>query len=677
MLAAKRPRVKDSELSVYLHDYTSARDAHRTAHLRYIRNRQAYTNDLVSQRLQNNLEKEGRDVQNFPILHHIVRGHLGNIFVNWFDPKWTAREGDPIDAVEALHKVYLANKELYDYKASVYSCLQEGYASGCGVEGLIVDRPTPDPRTWGLKFVSYSPELVDFDPNVYSDQVSRDSKQAWITGFISPKRMLETYNAAHDDILRSLARDEERGQEFEEITRTTFADLDKAKLGKNERVVEWMHIENELETKQFLTNGRLLGERLPDTGYRINSAEDIAMKQQWATQRGFVLTDDMVTTVRNFSPVMYTTTFCPSLGILLENRKDYRQLNGHLPLYAWSFMQMKGMFWGLIDYGWDIQQDFNKRRLAKTKWLTQTPGDKPFVRRDMFEGDENALREFIQQWPDPGTPAVLPEGAGVQGQDFGIMNGTQIPTGIFQEEQFLPDFADRILMLPAVLQGRGDRLADSGVAIGRKVVEGQVMQRPESDSVIQHENHKAEDWTILAIKLYGHPSQRNRKFNSGEGNEIVINEVVDYDPVGSPILRRNIGALKRPRVTISQSRENDYMAQIRRELANGALMAMQPSDTNMLNRAALEYLMVTNMDYANDADKEMAKKLATMQLEIVTRKGEQELQALSGQPQPGPGVPPGANGGAPQGGPPPSGPAAPPSSGPRPPAPPPEERPGA
>ena len=357
---------------------------------------------------------------------------------------------------------------------------------------------------------------------------------------------------------------------------------------------------------------------------------------EWAAQNGIELSEDMILTMSDNVPCLRNTVFAPDLGILLDDRKDFRQLDGKLPLYSWSFMQKNGMSLGLVDFEWDIQQDFNARELAKTKIITKTPiAGKSWLRRDMFGDDDKKYQEAVDNYNDPSVPLEVPELAPPVGEGFGIIPGAQIPPSILQDETFKLNLSERIGMLPPALQGRSERTSDTGIAIGRKVVEANTMMKHESETIIQHENDKHEDWVKVAVKLFGNPVNMNRPFTSKDGkSSVVINEVVGIDSVGNTVMRNHIGSLKRVNVVISQTKENDFVTQIRAEKSVASLQAMPPSESNILTRGAIEHALVTSMDYSTDEEKDNASRLADMQLEILEKTGRVQLQNLDQQLSP-------------------------------------------
>lgn len=630
-------RKDPNDTSIMMHRFNTAKDTDTENRVRGLRNTSSYMNDIVPGYLKSALHRDGRAEQNFNILMPIIRGHVGNVLMNWFDPKFSGRDGDPLDAIEALTKVYLQQKELYNYKQSATSCYENGYLYR-GVEQLGLDRPSSNPRRWGLKFTSMLPHRVVFDPNSDGDNISRGSQEAWIGHYMSPSKVIRTFGmpgtSVERDVLRKMQKTEMESPSFEAPTALLYDTLDQRKYSSNMFVVEWLHIEWAKKSVQYLKNGT----PLPESGWEIGTMEDVIFKKQWADQRGFELSNDMILTMTEDVPTMYTTTFAPDLAILLEDKKDFRQLNGHLPIYAWSFLQKNGVSLGIADYEWDIIQDFNKREMAKTKIITQTAiAGKMYIRRELFGDDEEAYQRAVREGTDSSKMLEIPDGAPPIPDSFGMLPSAQTPPSILQDENFKMMLADKVGMLPPILQGRSEKSADSGVSLGRKSIEANTMMKQETVTIVQHENDKHEDWLILGTKLFGNPVNNNRCFCSSDGKtNITINEAVGIDAVGSTVMRNHIGALKRPNVTISQAKENDFIRQVRLETAVGSLQAMIPSDTNVLHRAAIEYDVATNLDFSTDEDRERATRLADKQLEIVELKADVEIRNLKYELNPPP-----------------------------------------
>lgn len=682
-------KLTPEDLAIETQDWKNARIADNTHRRRGIRNMMAYVGldeGQWTRTMRANLKRDGRDPKTYNFIQMISRGHIGNQLMNAVDPKLLDREGDGVDTQEALdgmQKAYYANKEQYDYKASGISCFENGLAYR-GVEELVIDRPSSNPRKWGIKFESLRPDLVILDPANLTDDISRKAKEAWKMSMLTPEQMLRHFDSKSDDILRAMvSEDELRSRQFEELSLDMFDDIEgRKKMGNKHLCVEHLHLKEEKCVIEMAINP-LTGEflEIPKTDCKLDSPEDIAQKQQWAVNQGFMLSDlggiesvllgdhglPRVKPIRkvDYKPILWLTTFCPDLGILLENRRDERQLDGHLPLYAWSFIQKWGISIGLADLLFDPQDDLNKREMAKSKVITQSLlNSKMWMSEDIIpDGSDKTLEEYTDQANDVSKPFITP--SGMKGDSlFGVVSGGQVNQAIFQDIGEKADFLNRIGSLPPAMQGFAGNSAESGVAVGRRVIEGSIMNRLPMETWLQHENYKATDWFLMARKLYSGKHNVNRTFQGGDAEPVELNKIVGYYPDNSPILKNDVSKITRPEVLVLQSKENDYLKQAQREMDVAALQAIPPSPQSDPIRAAFECSLASRMDHTDDEEKEQVLKackkridLANIQADVAIKAAELSLKNITAELNAAP-APPGGPGPTPMppGGPPPEGP---------------------
>lgn len=656
-------KLPPEDVAYHLQRFKRAKQADDVDRQRGLRNMQAYMsldNGQWSDQMVAELKRQGRDPKTFNFLQFLVRGHAGNYVMNSVDPRFIDREDDSIDTTEALtalQAAWYSNKERGNYKISLMQCIENGLVYR-GVEELVIHRPSNDPKTWLIKFISISPKLVIFDPCNTNDRLSRTSREAWKMSFLTSKQLLRYFPQAENEIMNAvkfrLDRDE---SEFEEQDLGKFRRMDLERLGNRELVIEYMHMEDEKVIHDIHISGKVL----PVSKHPIGSEADTAFKIDWAARQGMELRDEDITTVVDWEPTLKLTTFCPRLGITLQDKKDERQ-TGHLPLYAWSFIQKEGKSIGLIDFLFDAQEDLNKRNMAITKILTQTPiAGKSWVSEDVADGTNGTtINDVVNDLNDSSKPLVVP--SGLPGDRmFGISQGMSLPNGLLQDETIKIDFLNKIASLPPAMQGFSERSGESGLHLGRKVLEGTIMQRVPQEWVLQHEHDKAEDWVVIAKKLYSGPHNYNRTFSSAGGtNKVVANRLVGFDENGSDIVKADIGSLDRVDILIIETKENDYLKQARRELDVAALQAMPPTQTNDMVRAAFETSLAMNQDFVDDEEREKARKACDLRYELAMEQAEvqllqikQQKQALTQPPAPPPGMPgmapgaPGAGSGAP------------------------------
>lgn len=647
------------ELTVRLDEFSKAKNADNINRIRGIRNVMAYTSihdGQWSEKLRSQLKRMGREPSTYPFIQFFVRGHTGNYITNWFDPKFIDREDDSVDAQGAINgaqKAWYSQKEKYNYKGSALRCVEEGLCYR-GNEELVVVRPSPDPRTWGLKFEPVRHDMLIMDPHNLSDQISRNSQQCWKMFYLSGKQMLRHFDKSEKAILKGLARDLERnGQDFADIDIGTFEDLEgMQKMGNMYQIVEHYKIEEEKVVHQFYN-----GVMLPVSNHPIGSELDVAYKKLWGMQNGMIIEDEGLITQTDWLPVLYRYSFCPELGIDLGKVKDERQLDGHLPFYSWSFIQKWGMSVGLVDLLYDCQQDINKRQMAKTKALSQSwINGKPWVSEDMVQderGGDQKMQEIINDLNDSSKPLVTP--AGMPGsQMFGVVSGGSVNGALFAETPEKSELMNKIASLPDAMQGITSRSGESGVHMGRKVIEGTIMNKLPMETLIEHEHDKAVDWLKMAPKILGGPANLNRVFTTGSGDDrrsIVLNQFAGYDDYGREVIKNDISQLKRAEVIVTQTKENDFLKQANRELDIAALQAMPPSQTNGPIRAMFEAHLARSMDFTDDGQKEQVEEAADLAIQLNLAQARIMLKQAQNQEsmmQQGPQRPPRMGGGAAQ-----------------------------
>lgn len=645
-----------------LQEWRRATEATAADHRRGVRNLMAFCGlgyDAWDADLATAVKYEGRDPKTYNFAPHLIEGVAGNLIMNWFDPKFVSCMGDNLDQWAFLQNVWYANKDYYKYKASSMRCIRYGMIWR-GIEEIEIDRPSPDPRTWGVKFTTVRPDFFMVDPSVVSDNITRDAKRCWKHSYLRPIDMLMLFPEAEDDIRRRLVDMAKQakgyGEMWDEIEIGTFRNFDLKKLGSKFLCIEDFHIENEKEVRYIHT---LTNSQMPQ--------ESIDARKDWAAQRGIELTDDTVLAFAEWTPTLRVTTLCKDLGVQLEDKKDFRQLDGHLPFYMWSFLQIAGKSIGAMDVLIDPLQDINKREAAKQKIITQSPiAGKTILHPDLFGNSQNRQESAVADMTDASKPIIADEDADFRRTLWGTIPGVQIPGALLQDETFKIDLLSRLVRLPPAMQGFSESSRESGVLLGRKVIEGSVLQRLPMEFLIQHEQDKAEDWVKMAIKIYGGDVNINRGFYDAGGNVVTkLNVPIGYDENGDMIMQNDIARIGRVNVIIAQSKENDYLKQAKREITVAELQAMAPTDFNILSRTIVENELVQSLDVIDSEQKRridestkisydlalesMYVKLA--QAKLMRQQTEMQVQQLQ-QPQmqqPGPnGQPvPGGAGGAP------------------------------
>jgi len=649
-VAPKLKELDDEEFHAYQSEAKQARAADEPDRLRCIQNISAYTglnygqwpSDIIQILMQ-----ENRKPETYNLIAYYIEGLAGNYIANWFDPSFVASREEDIDAVGELQRAYYILKDIYNYKSSALSCIINGLCYR-GIEEIFIDR-TRDPRGH-ICFISRRPDMVVFDPSCYEDDISAHSKKAWVYSYMGLNDMRRLYRAKEDAIMVAAEKEiKKRGERYERSTTQSFKTLSN-KFGDKKLITQFYHIETE---RRVIEIDLITLKTLPET-------DDIQFKIDWAKRNGIDLSSSMsmgkFATMEVDVPVLWTTTWCDEYKIILENRKDERQLNGRLPLYAWSYISKHGKSIGLVDVLRDAQENFNKLQVAKRQVLTQGHQGKLVIHEDAFMGDGKAQERFVENLSDISKPGILPAGAPPPGQVFHELRGAEPSQVLYQSESTSLNLLQLLSRFPPALQGLSEKHGESGVHYGRKVIEGNILQRVPTEKLMQHELDKAEGWVTLAPKVYGGAHNLNRDFIAkNAGIKAMLNVDIGYDPAtGGRIVEKDISRVERINVVITASKENDFLRQAKREMDAIILQAMVPDETNIGVRAVYEDDLVLNSDFTDLEQKERAERAvaqraklidlrmqaAIMQAQAAVMASQQMLQP-QGQPQAVPqGVPP-------------------------------------
>ncbi|MCG7853710.1 MAG: hypothetical protein MIO92_14420, partial [Methanosarcinaceae archaeon] len=433
--------------------------------------------------------------------------------------------------------------------------------------------------------------------------------------------------------------------------------------GGQYEVIEHYHIEVE---NAYVAYDRENSIRLPSTPYEFGSPEDWFGKNAWAESMGYKLNPSSIKEIIIPTETLWITTFCPDLGIVFENRKDERQIYDFegkikLPFHTWSYITKNGKCTSLVDLGKNMQNDINLREYHKTKMFTKTPiGGKTYIHPMAYGDDDRKFQDIVRDFTDSSIPVKLDADSPPNTRLIWTEAGSQINPAIFADEQSKMSMMDRILRLPLAMQGVG-KSGTSGVLFGRQVIEGNMMQKVPSSTLEAYEHDKYESWSNLALKLYGGETQEeieynyNRSFTNTDTKErVVANEFVGIDENGEDIVVNKISNLKNVQVIISQSKDNDYMKQAKREVDIAYLTAMPESQTNAGYRAIVTADLAKNIDGITPQQKDdineiealaitMAKKqlvFQNAQLDVqIMQMGNAVQQMQNPQVPPAPGAP--------------------------------------
>lgn len=623
----------------WVSDYRNAVKADTHDRMRFLRNLAVYTGidgQMLPDAIRLALRSQGRQETVYNFVQMILGGHIGNYLMSGTDPKFMDSDADKTDAGAATNfaqRLYFKDKEHGGYNEPKLRKYEAGLLMS-GTEEITIDQETANPRDWRIKFVHRRTDLVTYDKNCASNNISRDSRRCWAVSFMSPHQMLQLSPDSGPDIVRALAKSEGHGEdEYQEIAASTFSDISSLKkFAGTYPVVEDYSLDCEYVDKQLYVMDDASIIVLPDTGFKVNSSDDIAAKTEWAMRKGFQINGERVFRHTDHELVLYRRTYCDSLGVVFFNGKDLRQIK-RIPFYDWSFLSIAGMRIGLLDFLIDPHTDINKRLLAKTKAIELLPGaGKWAVSEDNWDGDIKKKQEMIADLSDSSKPWVTPSGIPLQ-MSLQHIQGPQVNQALLQDSTEKIQMLFQIGRLPPAKQGQTGNSAESGVGLTKKIIEGDIMNGYPTQTFIYSEHEKAEGWLALASTFYAGPVNYKRTFNGKDGDTLVVNDFLGYNEDGQEIVVNDVSDLKRSQVTIVESKENSYLKQAQRQLDIDALAAMQPTPMNGGVRAMFETSLAEKMDIVDEAEKAavseacaLTRKLAVLSLQVQIKQAEAALQ---------------------------------------------------
>lgn len=652
-------RLKGDYIGTHLQRFQDAESADHNDRLRGLDNLRRYAPttswDAWPYQFSNQFAKQDRKPNNYNFQQMYVEGHASNfISTNTVDPKFVDNEADNKDsvlAIQALQDVWYSDKDYLQYNKSH----NDAVLNGCiyrGLEEIRINRTVEDPLG-RIGFESLSPTTVIFDPTaVYTDDMALESREAWKRFYLYPEDLARMFPELAEHI---------RGFQYGTSNFASgynYTDVPEDYWWQNKvMIVEWFHIvTEEVEVAYDKGNNSVL----PETPYSFGSEDDFQGKFEWSKKMGYQLNPANIVTFKKEIESLYVTTFCPTLALTLQNKKDERQLydstgKSRLPFFVWAYSQKNGKTFGVIDVIKDAQDDINKRDAARTKYMVQTPFNKIIVHPLAYGEDMAKRNDITKNLNDPASPVFLDADSPPNMPLIHTLQGINVNPALLQDEQFKMQLMDRITSLPAAMQGLTGKSGESGVLHTRKVIEGSMMTKMRATRLIEYQNAKFNAWAQLAPGLYGGKTDderfvnQNRTFIGQEGKPVVANEIAGFSEDGSPIIIKDLSELKRVNVIITETKENDYQKQMNREVNIALSQAMGPvTPQNMAYKAILDKSLTEGIDELSPEDKkkiqqvgELSVSNALKSLQLQSVQLDMQLTQMQGPQQPQvPGSPP-------------------------------------
>jgi len=628
-----------------LHRWQEVKSANRDFLWRLRRNFQYYsalqTPDVIKNIWLKELCELGVDPKNYNLIQMYVDGHAGNLSNYITSPRFVTHESEYDEQISNLQEIYYEDANLFGYEKSLNESIQNSCIIS-GVEEIKIVRSRKYPLG-RIKFESIFPSLILFDPAVRGNDIARESKIAFKEFYMSPKEASMYFPNRVDDIKASI----ETHPDYENQVVGEKTQLREQLIWNNKMqllevyVIEptFAHVEYDNENKMFI----------PQTGFKIGSDQDKVSKMKWATSKDISISP-LVSTTKIIEDTLFVKTFIPQIGVMLENRKDERQLRDaegktHLPFYCHSFMTAAGVRSGVPDQAIHAQDDINLRELTKSKMLHKTPQGKWVIHESLHGGDPAKKSKINQELSDPTTtldvPAEVPPALASSMVNF--VSPTPLNPEIIRDENQKILLLDKLLKMPPAVQGAYGKSGESALLHSRKVLEANIMLKSVIDRFNDYQMNKYQDYKQLAFQVYGGDTDAqkqanlNRTFLTTE-KKIIINKLTGVNEDGSVEVENNFSDIDPDKVIVTAEKKNAYMRQLRRETDFTILQGLQPTETNMGSRAILEGDLLKNVESISNEDKELIDQMVDLtvslsksQLVLKNYEVEQQIKTLVGQ----------------------------------------------
>lgn len=585
------------------------------------------------------LASQGLDMDGYNFLIKFVKGLSGAYISNWFDPKFSPSSDSEmtLDTARFLEEIYLSDKDRNDYKYSAMKAIWNGLIYR-GVEEIYIKRPKlSDPKTWSIGFRPVRADSIIFDQGNTEDRISRSSTKCCRYNYYSYQQIEAMYPQKKKEMAEVKAKFAAEGDNkaFDQAGGMRQAPLNYLEETRNNRlqVVEYYEVINtRVKQDQHIPTGKLI----PDTPFKHGTPEDIASKKLWGAQNGITITDDDIFTIEEVCPKLMVDVWIPSMDLMLDSGEDERQLNGNLPFYAYSYLEMEGVSVSLVDTLWSSQKDINKREKAKTKWIEDTPVPRQVYHPDFFGGNTAKAKQELARSNDASSPMVCDASVapGRQSSLIGMTPSATVPSHILQDEATKVNFLNEISGVTPAMLGQTGNSAESGYAYTQKVIEGSVGQKYPQESLIQHEHDKVTDWLILVPKVYGGPANYGKRFSvTGDGGRdfIVANEFKGYDGAGEPVVLNDLAKVERVDVTIGKTSESEFAKQARRSVAGETRSKMTPTKYNEELITILDAEIVSNLDYSTDDARAQARAASDRSIKLARLATDTQIASIEAQ----------------------------------------------
>jgi len=551
------------------------------------------------------LREQGRRPPTYPIIPDKIETLIGSFLANGFDMRYEPMNDKLSTMCVALQDMYYSDKSQMDWETSEIECLLNAFIM-VGYERMTISDKVDD--FGNIAWENVDPRHVLKSPSWKSNDVG-DLRDYFVWEYMTATEIMNNPAFKHNS---SKLKDAKTRESIEGIDYGVYsggaprwATLEE-KWQAQHKVIEFHYIKDETRDYEYDLKNHCF---FPETGYKINSPEDVQAKMKYAEMMG--LTSDDITFMGQRLKTKCTEVICPTLDneMFLQQGKDLIQTN-NCNLYPLS-IRYRGQDQGIVDRLYDIQQGINKAEMTDQDIMQRSAKGAFAIDKAVADGDPQKMDEIEQQWNAPGARIWLEEDSTKGLQNGGIIElpGSHLGADRTNWLQAQYDKADRLSKVSAAADSRTESGQESGKLYSMKVQMGNISQKYLLKFYERHKKAKAEAYMYQAKITYsGYPRTFGKQNGKGK---ITINQRIQDDGGNLKVLD-DISKLPRMKVIITPAKEGTNVKNmLKAEMSDYLQLLVNPEDALLRTVINGSLILSTDMPEESREPLEYAVEMST------------------------------------------------------------------
>lgn len=564
------------------------------------------------------LRNEGRRPMTYPIIPDKLETLVGSFLANDFDMKLEPSNGKLDTLSLNIQDVMIDDKRKMDWETSEIACLLDSHIM-CGGERMVIRGATVDDPFGRIAWEHIDPVHTFPDPG-FKSRYMRDLRNYFEYRMMTATEMMEhpLFSKKSEHLKELYKREQRDGIDYGQHQGAVplYHNAEEKWLDYH-RVITFHWIEEERQDYEYDMVNRTW---FPDTGFKMGSEEDRAVKMQYKEMMG--LTPNDIVYLPRTKRTKKIQTICPTVDreLFLQSGKDIIQTD-NCNLYL-NGIFYKGQWQGIVDRLYDIQVAFNKGKMNLQDIQARSARGAFILDRALTGGDPALEQEIEQNWNNPAARLWVDEGSTGRLPGGGVipLPSANSTPDMYQEPQQMLDMADRFSKVPAAQDARSEGSKESGVLFRHKLEVGMIGQKYLMKSWERHKKAKIEAWLLQAKITYAGVPMTITK--PGTKESFTLNEPAEQIVTGKRIILNDISLLPQMSVSLVPSQNGMNIRHVLRSQYAEALEFLTKDPRYGLLAVTLTGLILETQEMPDEHKEEIraATKLLKMQEALAAAK---------------------------------------------------------